>query len=88
MEDEFGLDVAKALMALLAELRAADCIDDLPDVDMTPTKGLGQSTSIQVTAGVFLKIQVNHTTPPMDASQAILWGKVSRIKIMDISDER
>ena len=78
---ELGSKVAKELKRLLADLRAASSIEEMP-VDK-PRKTSGTCV-FDLTENCRLIVAPNHTNNPLLASGSVDWAKVARIKILRI----
>ena len=81
---ELGEEVAYALMACLADLDSADSIHDVL-LGRPRTQDNGE-VEIELTSDYRLLCRANHPTNPTMTSGAIDWNKVSRIKIVRISN--
>lgn len=71
-------------MTLLSELRAAECVDDLLEVDISAVAGKSQSISLGVAKGTAIVAECNHAKPPLDQHGLVAWGKVYRLKLIGI----
>ena len=82
-KQKLGHDVADQLRRRIADLRAAETIDDLA---ASPPYGLDGSASLAVELcdGWRVVFAANHTEMPVVSSGAIDWSVVDRIRIVAI----
>jgi hypothetical protein len=80
--EELGTKVAEQLKRRLADLRAAESIDEMPNV-VKPRKG---STKCRVRFATDRSIVfcANHNPNPASQSGTINWSAVRRIRILEI----
>jgi hypothetical protein len=86
MKKKLGTDAADVLMTLLSELRAADSVDDLLEMDISPVNGNDRSRYLSTGQSLRIKVEVNHAKAPTDSDGAIAWDRVYRLKILEIQN--
>ncbi|WP_095202989.1 hypothetical protein [Mesorhizobium carmichaelinearum] len=82
---EYGSDVARALMNRVADIAAAETIENV--IAGNPTisdSGKGDSISILLGEGHSIILMCNHLNPPTSALGKVDWSKVSRVRIEGI----
>lgn len=81
----YGVDVAQSLKRRLADLRAADSIDELSvwNIAEVPASG-GATMSLELSGGYRLTFRANHSKIPMEADGKPSWSNITRIKLMKI----
>jgi hypothetical protein len=85
LKTKFGEAVGEAIARRLADLRAAETIRDL--VVGAPREVLSGKRAmlcIDLAGESSLLLRANHLKPPRNASGAISWAEVTRLKIMSI----
>lgn len=80
-KQQFGAEVARALKRLLADLRAAGSIEDLP---VAKPRRISGNCVFQLSTGHILTATANHPVNPLLKSGEIDWAKVERIRILRI----
>jgi hypothetical protein len=84
-EQSLNSAVAQQLRGRLADLHAARSLHELvagrPILDVDD----GQSLLLDLGEGVFMRMQINHTEPPISNDGTIDWTRVRRLKIVSIS---
>lgn len=89
MDERYGAEGAALLRARIADIRAAECLGDLPLPAPSPVPGsLGDEAAMSVGAGLTLVFKVNHQKPPKLADGGVHWGRVERILIQRIERAR
>ena len=81
-EKEFGKAVTETLKARLADLRAAEGVQDL--VTGNPRVIANDDFCMDLSNGYHLVFRANHVNNPTAKSGLVNWPKVRRIKIMKI----
>ena len=85
MRTKFGADAADTLMTLLSELRAAESVDDLVDIDISAApNGPSHSVLLSPNNSAHVRIEANHIKLPLNDDGAIAWGRVYMIKVMEV----
>ena len=85
-EWNFQYDEARALMARLADLRAAHSVYDLVNLNLLPSDNLkSNDAAIQLSNSCTLRFSCNHQLPPLDEKGAIDWSKVHRIILLEVT---
>lgn len=85
MRQAFGPDAAKALKVCLADLRAAETINDVLSATVAEVpQTRGHSLSITPSRGFRLVVCANHVENPRQPNGKVDWSSISRIKIMSI----
>jgi len=80
-----GDKVARKLRARLADLRALDCICDLPIYGPAIFDRGQESLQIPLGIGHALLLSANHSSNPLSESGNVDWRQVSRVKILEIT---
>lgn len=82
MDELYGADGGALLRRCLADMRAVECLGDLPllALSLAPT-GLGDEAAVDVGAGLTVVLKANHRRPPRLADGEIDWSAVNRILI-------
>lgn len=84
-ENEFGITVAKALRARLADLREVDTILELPAGRPSEVAAKPHNLySVQLGRGYRIVLSANHENLPLTKSGKIDWSKVTRAMILRI----
>jgi hypothetical protein len=83
MRKKFGNEAANSLMTLFSDLRAADSIYDLIDVDMTLPLDGARSFKIELGASVCVLAEANNSKL-LGEDGMVAWDRVYMIKIMEI----
>jgi len=85
LKTKFGDVVGEAIVRRLADLRAADCIRDLVvGAPREVLSGKHATLCIDLAGETVLLLRANHLKPARNASGAISWAEVTRLKIMSI----
>jgi hypothetical protein len=85
IDARFGPECGATLRRLLADLRAAVCLGDVPLLVLKPSGGtMANETTIDVCAGVRMNLRANHRLPPMTPDGEINWFLIDRILIEQI----
>jgi hypothetical protein len=77
--------VVEQLQARLADLRAADSVDDLVVGVRRPVDASATSVTLDLSQGYGIVCQVNHPTVPVDSDGNVAWARVRRLLITGIS---
>ena len=80
-----GPDVAHELNKRLADIRAAETALDLIVGKRIVTNGGGEAMHVALANGFELILVANHVQNPIVASGKIDWGKIVRVKVLEIS---
>jgi plasmid maintenance system killer protein len=81
----YGVDVAQSLKRRLADLRAADSIDELSAWNIAEVPGSGGAAmSLELAGGYRLIFRANHSKMPMEADRKPSWSNIMRVKLMKI----
>lgn len=80
--DELGTKVAEQLKRRLADLRAAESIEEMPNI-VKPSKG-STKCSVRFAEDRSIVFCANHNPNPTSQSGKIDWAKVRRIRILEI----
>lgn len=82
-EAKYGTAVGAALVARLADLRAAGHPLELPFADARPAEGIEpEHVVVELALGRALVIACNHEKPSRGADGAVMWPYVNRILIL------
>lgn len=82
MIEQFGAEGATTLKGRLADLRAAECLDDVQLATVLPfTDGAGANAILDLSSGIRLIVRANHKNPPKRCDGGINWSEVYRILI-------
>jgi len=82
---QYGGDVARALINRIADIAAAETIEDVLAGNPTISEaGKGESVSILLGGGHRIILRCNHLNPPMSALGKVDWSKVSRVRVEGI----
>jgi hypothetical protein len=85
MDERYGPEGGGLLRDRLADMRAAECIGDLPLLILSPIRErLDTEAAITIGDGLTVVIKANHSKPPKFANGAVEWGRVDRILIQRI----
>lgn len=85
MDEQYGAEGAALLRARIADMRAAECLGDLPVLTLSPTcSSLDNEAKIAIGAGLTVVIKANHQKPPRSSDGGIHWGRVERVLIQRI----
>lgn len=82
---ELGPAVAETLQRRLADLRAANAVNDLPAGH--PRVSILEDDEyllIDLSDGYVIALQVNHRRNPTNEGGELEWGRVSRLKVIRI----
>jgi hypothetical protein len=82
---QLGVAVAEILKHRIADMRAATSPRDL--VVGRPRVEAGRQMRVDLKDDVTILFKANHTSNPMNDANELDWGKVTRIKIMQIESE-
>lgn len=82
--EEFGAIVAEALKHRLADIHAADTLNELPISHRCVAAEEGEHIVIDLGAGYSIALAANHRRNPTGKGGEIEWGMVSRLKVMRI----
>lgn len=89
MQAVFGPQIAKKLQQRLAELNAADTLDDVSRVPPARCHELGQNRDGQLAVDLVhpkrLVFQPDHDPLPQKSDGGLDWAKVTQILILEIS---
>lgn len=83
---ELGPSVAHALIRRLADLRAADSVDDLLVGSPTRQEKPHPTLSMDLGGGT-LVCRVNHPNPPLTSDGTLDWARVRRLLVIDVVKE-
>jgi hypothetical protein len=83
--NQLGVAVAEILRHRLADMRAATSPKDLV-VGRPRVEGISQMR-VDLKDGVTIIFKANHPSNPVNDANELDWGKVTRIKIMQIESE-
>ncbi|MET3025334.1 hypothetical protein ABXT06_01530 [Flavobacterium sp. UW10123] len=84
-QTKLGLNVSMKLKNRLSDLLAANSVNDL--VAGSPSKINENLYRINLVENHFILFSSNHPSPPLTELGEINWNEVSRIKILNISNE-
>ena len=85
MDERYGAEGAALLKVAIADMRAAECLRDLPLAEVRPLeKSFGPDAGIAFRNGLLVTARPNHKTPPTLPDGSIDWGRVERILIQGI----
>jgi hypothetical protein len=85
MDERYGAEGGALLRRCLADMRAAECLGDIPLLALLPRAGsLGEEAAVDVGAGLTVVLKANHQRPPKLAGGKIDWSGVARILIQRI----
>ncbi|MDX2307991.1 MAG: hypothetical protein NW216_07130 [Hyphomicrobium sp.] len=85
LKTKYGEIVGEAIVRRLADLRAAATIRDLViGAPREVLSGNHPTLCIDLAGEAVLLLRANHLKPPRNASGAISWVEVTRLKIMSI----
>lgn len=84
MDEQYGAEGAAALRGRLADMRAAECLGDVPLVTLLPSAAGTTDASIEVGGGLRLVVKANHKRPPTLRDGNIDWPGVHRILIQRV----
>jgi hypothetical protein len=79
-----GDDVAEHLRSRIADLRAAESVDELVAGRPTTTKGADPRLTIRLGGGVVLSCRPNHASPPR-LDDELDWPRVRRLQVVAIA---
>lgn len=82
--NKFGGTLASELRARIADLRAADSVADLVAGSPTFTGGDEPSMTVLVSDSLELVFRPNHVNNPHNATGALDWSRVRRLKLVRI----
>lgn len=80
-----GNENARALKAILADIRASKTAQDLHDLQPLAVAPNGDF-SLSFADSVTISAAANHLNNPTDTTGRILWSAVTRLKILSIGD--
>lgn len=80
-KDQLGAPLAERLQQCLADLRAAETIEDLPLVDHHRADG---TCVLSLSEKARVIVRHNHTNAPQTEAGTIDWSRVRRIRVMEI----
>ena len=83
-EDLLGVEAAASLRQVLADLRAASALFDLPDFDRLPD-GEGNAIILPIKPSHRLVLRCGNRAPPRLQDGRIDWAAVDRLKVMEIA---
>ncbi|MFO0848305.1 MAG: hypothetical protein U0871_07085 [Gemmataceae bacterium] len=82
---EFGIPVAEALIALLADIDAADNLDDLPaERFKSAVSGECGAYEVQITEDCFVRLSVSQYAEHQDEAGEVIRAKVRRVMIHSV----
>jgi len=85
MHEQYGAEGAATLKGRLADIRAAECLRDVPILTLCPLlEGAGDSAVLDVGGGMKIIVKANHRKPPTLQDGVIDWGSINRILIQRI----
>lgn len=85
MDERFGAEGAAALRRCLADIRAAECVGDVPFLDLSPSSAkLGSEAKIVLDGRLVVVLRANHQKPPTTTNGETDWARVGRILIQRI----
>lgn len=85
MDERYGAEGAALLRGRIADMRAAECLGDLPLLALSPVPGsLDSEAAIAIGTGLTVTIKANHQKPPKFVDGGIDWARVERILIQRI----
>jgi len=82
MDEQYGAEGGELLRRVLADMRAAGCLGDVPllALSVVPAR-LGGEVKYDVGVGLTLVLKANHQKPPKLRGGGIDWPLVDRILI-------
>lgn len=85
MDKQYGAEGAATLKGRLADIRAAECLGDVPLVNLRPCLNCADDTAA-LEMGVAMKIifKPNHRKPPTLQDGSTDWNSINRILIQRI----
>lgn len=88
MDERYGAEGGALLRRCLADMRAAECLGDVPLLTLLPMLGsFGDEVAVDVGAGLKVVFKANHKKPPKLAGGKIDWSGVARILIQRIEQD-
>lgn len=85
MDERYGPGGGELLRVRLADIRAAECLGDVPLLAISPIQdSSGQKAVIQVGGGVTIVVTANHQRPPKGKDGTVDWLSVDRILIQSV----
>ena len=85
-EQSFSSAVAQQLRGRLADLHAARSLDELVAGRPMLDAGDERTLLLELGEGVFMRMQINHTEPPISDEGTIDWTRVRRLRIVSIGE--
>jgi len=82
---QFGVEAARLLRRRLADLRAAESIDELPVGNVQQCSDPRGAISIELCDGYRIILQANHAKNPIHSNGDIDWSAVDRIKLFSVT---
>lgn len=84
---DLGGTVAEKLKRRLADLRAAECVKDLIAGRPHEVEGAThRHFAVSLCEGARIVFCANHNTIPLEKSGGVDWSKVSRVKILEVTN--
>lgn len=84
LRGRFGAEAAENLMTLFSDLRVADSIHELIDVDLCFSTGASHVLTLSVGAGARVVIEPNHAVVPVSDKGEVAWEAVYSIRVREI----
>ena len=81
---ELGSPAAEALQQRLADLRAAESIEELLVGNPRPSGADSAALVITLTASMDMIWTANHVSPPRDDAGRIDWTRTRRVRLLEI----
>ena len=81
-EQELGLAVATLLRARLADVTAAETVDDLIAILLNKRKD--EVIQMQLGSKACIRLRANHNPMPLLPDGAIDWSRVSRLQVLEV----
>lgn len=87
MDERFGAQAGALLRRWLADIRAAECLGDVPLLRLSAGVNRPGETTMKLGSGLFMVVKANHQRPPRLEGGDIEWISVDRILIQRIDRE-
>jgi hypothetical protein len=85
MDERYGAERAEYLRGRMADMRAADVLQNVPLIDPRPVEGtFGTEISVDIGRGLNVVLRVNHTNPPTLPDGNVDWSRVERVLVQRI----
>jgi len=79
-----GAETGEVFRARLADMRAAETVEDLPVGQPSIEGEMGQDLRLSLGGRAHLIVRANHTHLPLDSVQRIDWTRVAYIRVIEV----